>query len=76
MARTRKTSEQKLSELEAKKAKIQARVESVKSQISKLDASIRDLKDSQTQKELGALLDAIKASGKAPEEVIAALKQQ
>lgn len=76
MARTRKTSEQKLSELEAEKAKIQARVESMKSKIAKLDVSIKDLKEGQTQKELGALLDAIKASGKAPEEIIAALKQQ
>ena len=74
MARVRKTTDQKLAELEAKKTLLLAKIDKFKSEIAKLDSSISTLKDSEKQKELENLLETIKKSGKSPEEVIAALK--
>jgi hypothetical protein len=74
MARARKTIEEKIAELDAKKADLQAKIEGIKSKVSGLDDSIKELRESQKQQELEALLDKIKASGKTPEEILAALK--
>lgn len=74
MARVRKTTDQKLAELEAKKTLLLAKIDKFKAEIAKLDSSISTLRDSEKQKELENLLETIKKSGKSPEEVIAALK--
>lgn len=74
MARVRKTTDQKLSELEAKKTLLLAKIDKFKGEIAKLDSSISALQDSEKQKELENLLETIKKSGKSPEEVLAALK--
>ena len=55
-------------------AMLLAKIDKFKSEITKLDSSISTLKDSEKQKELENLLETIKKSGKSPEEVIAALK--
>ena len=73
MERTRKTVETRISEIEAKKAQFQAKIEGYKVKISELDSQIKELNDAQKQKSLENLLEVIKASGKTPEEVIAAL---
>lgn len=62
-----------ISELEMKKAGYQSKIENYKTKISELDKEIQNLLNRQKQKELEQLLDIIKASGKTPEEVIAAL---
>jgi septal ring factor EnvC (AmiA/AmiB activator) len=74
LQRTRKTIEARISDIEAKKAQFGVKIESYKAKISELDSQIQELQDAQKQKELENLLDVIKASGKTPEEVIAALK--
>jgi septal ring factor EnvC (AmiA/AmiB activator) len=74
LERKRKTIDVQLSEIEAKKSQFQAKIDSYKVKISDLDSKIQELKDIQKQKDLENLLDVIKASGKTPEEVIAALQ--
>ena len=74
MARGIKTYESRISEIEVKKAQFQAKIDTTKAKIADLDSKIQELKDAQKQKELENLLEVIKASGKTPEEVIAALK--
>lgn len=74
MARVRKTAEEKIAVLEAEKAKFKAKIENLKVKMAELDASITELQDGQKQKELEDLLDAIKATGKSPEEILASLK--
>lgn len=74
MARTRKSVETRISEIEALKAQYQTKIDGYKAKISKLDAKIEQIKDSQKKKELENLLTVIKGSGKTPEEVIAALQ--
>lgn len=74
MARTRKTAEQKIGDLEAAKSLLVAKIEKLKDQVAKIDASIQSIENGQKEKELAKLLEAIKASGRSPEEVLAALK--
>jgi septal ring factor EnvC (AmiA/AmiB activator) len=74
MARGIKTTESRISEIEAQKAQIQSKIEGYKAKIADLDAKILELKESQKQQEIENLLEIIKASGKTTEEVIAALK--
>lgn len=74
MARRRKTAEEKIGALETQKTQLQARIESYKIKIAELDASIAELQDNQKQQELEKLLEAIKATGKTPEEILAALQ--
>lgn len=74
MERTRKTIETRISEIEAKKAQFQTKIDNYKAKIAALDSQVQELNDAQKQKELEKLLEVIKASGKTPEEVIAALK--
>jgi hypothetical protein len=76
MARTRKTIAEKISALEAQKAQLQAKIEGLKSKISELDDSVKGLQEGKKQQELENLLDTIKASGKTPEEILAALKTE
>jgi predicted nuclease with TOPRIM domain len=72
--RKNKTIGSRISEIEAKKSQYQSRIDSYKSKIAELDSKIQELEEAQKQKDLVNLLDIIKASGKTPEEVIAALK--
>lgn len=74
MERTRKTIETKIAEIEAKKAQFQTKIDGYKAKIAALDSQVQELNDAQKQKDLEKLLEVIKASGKTPEEVIAALK--
>lgn len=68
-----KTSEQKIAEIEAEKAKYQEKIDDYKSRISELDSQIKALNNEKRQVELDKLLDAIAASGKTVEEVLAAI---
>lgn len=74
MARGTKTIDSRISEIEAQKAQFQSKIDTYKSKIADLDSKILELKETQKQKDLENLLDVIKASGKTPQEVIAALK--
>lgn len=74
MQRVRKPIDVRIKDIETKKAQYQAKIENYKAKISELDSQIQKLKESQKQKELENLLNIIKASGKTPEEVLAALK--
>lgn len=74
MARTRKTAEQKVSELEAAKSQLIAKIEKLKAQVAKIDSSIQSIENGQKEKELAKLLEAIKATGRSPEEILASLK--
>lgn len=76
MARTRRTAGQKIIDLETKRTQLQARIESFKTKIAELDASIVELRQGQKQQELEKLLEAIKAAGKTPEEILAAIKTE
>ncbi|MDR3552309.1 MAG: cortexillin II [Clostridia bacterium] len=73
MARRAKTVESRISEIEAQKAQFQSKIDNYKAKIANLDAKALELIEAQKQKELENLLEVIKASGKTPEEVIAAL---
>ena len=73
MARTRRTVEVRIADIESKKAQYQSKIENYKTKISQLDSLIQEIKETQKQKELEKLLSVIKASGKTPEEVITAL---
>lgn len=74
MARTRKPAEQKIRELEAMKSQLIAKMEKLKVQVAKIDSSIRSIESGRKEKELEKLLAAIQATGRSPEEVLAALK--
>lgn len=74
MVRVRKTAEESIMVLEAEKAKIQVKIENLKLKMAEFNASIKDLQDGQKQRELEDLLEAIKATGKSPEEILTALK--
>lgn len=75
MPRTTKTVETRIMEIEAQRAKYQARIESIKAKISDLDGKIQALKSTKQQKEVQQLLKAIKASGKTPEEVLSDMQR-
>lgn len=75
MPRTSKTVDTRIKEIEAQRAKYQAKIEGYKAKISDLDGKIQSLKKNQQKKELENLLDVIKASGKTPEEVMASFQQ-
>ena len=68
--------ETQIADIEAKKAQLQTRIDSYKAKIAELDRDIKELQDSKKKKELENLLEAIKASGKSPEEVLAALNAE
>ncbi len=74
MVRTRKPAEQKIRELEAMKSQLIAKMEKLKVQVAKIDSSIRSIESGRKEKELEKLLAAIQATGRSPEEVLAALK--
>jgi septal ring factor EnvC (AmiA/AmiB activator) len=73
LPRKRKSVELQLTELEEAKAKYQAKVDNYKAKVTEIDLKIRKLKDIQKQRSLEKLFDAVKASGKTPEEIIAVL---
>lgn len=65
--------EDRLVELESQKSELSSKIESWKEKISEIDTQIQDLKDEQERKEVSKLLEAIKASGKTPEEILASM---
>jgi septal ring factor EnvC (AmiA/AmiB activator) len=65
--------EQRIAVIEEKKSKLQSKIESYKSQIAKLDSDIKDLQDTQKQKEFEDLVKIIQESGKSKEEILIAL---
>lgn len=74
MQKARKPIDVKIAELQTKKSQYKVRLDAYKAKISELDTKIASLKSIQKQRELESLLDAIKASGKTPEEVISSLR--
>ena len=69
----RKSVDIQIAEIESKKSQFQIKIDVYKAKIAELDAQIKDIQESQKQKELNDLLMVIKTSGKTPEEVMAAL---
>jgi septal ring factor EnvC (AmiA/AmiB activator) len=69
----RKSVDIQIAEIESKKSQFQIKIDTYKAKVAELDAQIKDLQESQKQKELENLLQVIKASGKTPDEVMAAL---
>ena len=68
-----RTIETQIAEIETKKAVYQIKIDEFKAKIADLDSKIKELQESKKQKDLEKLLSAIQASGKTPEEVLAAL---
>ena len=73
MARRTRSTEERISEIEAGKAQLQTKIDSYKAKLAELDAKITQLNETQKQKELENLMTLIKSTGKTPEEVITAL---
>jgi septal ring factor EnvC (AmiA/AmiB activator) len=69
----RKSVDIQIAEIESKKSQFQIKIDTYKAKVAELDAQIKDIQESQKQKELENLLQVIKASGKTPDEVMAAL---
>jgi hypothetical protein len=69
-----RTAETRITEIEAKKAEYQSKIEHYKAKMADLDAKITEIKEAQKHKALENLLEIIEASGKTPEEIIASLK--
>jgi len=61
---TSKPAELVINELEAKKAGFQLRIENYKSKITQIDSKIQTMYESQKQKEIERVLDAIKNTGR------------
>lgn len=70
-----KTPEQKIAELEAKKAVYQEKIDGYKAKISELDEQIKEIANEKKEAELDKLMQAIAASGKTVEEVLAVLNK-
>lgn len=70
-----KTPEQKIAELEAKKAVYQEKIDGYKGKISELDEQIKGIANEKKEAELDKLMRAIAASGKTVEDVLAAIKK-
>lgn len=68
-----KTSEERIADIESKKAEYQARIDNYKNKIAELDSQIKELQDAQKKVKLDELLQAIEASGKTVEEVLSAV---
>ncbi len=68
-----KTSEERIADIETKKAEYQARIENYKNKIADLDSQIKELKDSEKKEQLSKLLDAIESSGKTVDDFIASI---
>lgn len=68
-----KTLEERVSEIETKKAEYQAKIDNYRERISELDKQVKDVEDVQQQEKVAKLLDAIVKSGKTVEEVLAAV---
>lgn len=68
-----KTAEERIADIESKKAEYQARIDNYKNKIAELDSQIKELQDAQKKVKLDELLQAIEASGKTVEEVLSAV---
>ncbi|MFT9078139.1 cortexillin II [Ethanoligenens sp.] len=70
-----KTPEQKITDLEAVKAKYQERVDGYKAKIAEVDQQIKEISKSQKEAELSKLMQALLDSGKTVDEVLEAIKK-
>ncbi|ADU27559.1 hypothetical protein [Ethanoligenens harbinense] len=68
-----KTSEERIADIEAKKAEFQVKIDNYKAKIAELDSQIKELKDAQKRVQLDELLQAIESSGKTVEEVLSSI---
>lgn len=68
-----KTPEERIADIESKKAEYQARIDNYKNKIAELDSQIKELKDAEKKVKLDELLQAIESSGKTVEEVLSAV---
>lgn len=68
-----KTPEERIADIETKKAEFQAKIDNYKSKIAELDGQIKELKDAQKKVQLDELLQAIEASGKTVDEILSAV---
>lgn len=71
----KKTPEQKISDLNAKKKIYQDKIDGYKSKIAELDGQIKDISDLEKEAELDKLRQALADSGKSVEEVLAAIEK-
>lgn len=70
-----KTSEEKIAEIEAIKAKFQEKIDGYKAKIAELDDQLKAIANEEKEAEVEKLLQAIAASGKSVDEVMAALNK-
>lgn len=70
-----KSLEEKIAELEAVKAKYQEKIDGYKGKIAEVDDQIKALNSEKKEAELEKLLQAIVASGKTVNEVMAVLNR-
>lgn len=71
----KKTPEQKVSELNAKKKIYQDKIDSYKAKIAELDQQIKEVSDLEKEAEIDKLRQALSDSGKSVEEVLAAIEK-
>lgn len=71
-----KTPEERIAEIEAKKADYQNKIDNYKARIADLETQIRDLRDEQKKAKIGELLEKIEASGKTVEEILASVSEK
>ncbi|MFT8889982.1 MAG: cortexillin II [Ethanoligenens sp.] len=70
-----KTSEEKIAEIEAVKAKFQEKIDGYKAKIAELDDQLKAIANEEKEAEVEKLLQAIAASGKSVDEIMAALNK-
>lgn len=70
---SKKSIETQITEIEAKKELYQSKINNLKDKIADLDYQIKEIKNTQEKKQYDDLLKLIKASGKTPDQVMAAI---
>ncbi|MFT8889675.1 MAG: cortexillin II [Ethanoligenens sp.] len=70
-----KTPEEKTVEIEAIKAKFQEKIDGYKAKIAELDDQLKAIANEEKEAEVEKLLQAIAASGKSVDEIMAALNK-
>ena len=75
MARTKKTVETRIQEMEAERAKYQARIEKIRTKMAALDGKIENLENRRQKKEVERLMKAIRAAGKTPDDVMSDIQR-
>ncbi|MFT8888427.1 MAG: cortexillin II [Ethanoligenens sp.] len=68
-----KTPEERIADIESKKAEFQVKIDNYRGKIAELDHQIKELKEEQKKVQLDELLQAIQASGKTVDEVLSAV---